>query len=463
LFCVKCVLYITVIISELNYKTLIKDIYGKYIFLDYILRYQYQHTADNESIIIFVRIVGESETYILNFNHQDVPSINMDARHIIDIIVQSAKKVFVMDKKKFLNLFKNKNVEDVLIHQFQEGFEHDENSNLTNFHTFLNYKFGDKLENVNSIIPLSKHIESFNKKYNFYEEYMVDVDDNYSFTQMNGIITETLSEVEQNGIYVDIDIFNENFKDRGISTITSKIYTEYNIFTSTGRPSNTFGKVNYAALNKENGTRSMIISRFGENGMLMSLDYNAYHPHIIANLINFKLDPNVNFYSYIGQFYFNKSILDNDDVSESKSITFKNLYGGIKRQYRNIEYFKKVEEYINHRWNFFTKNGYVETPVFKRKITSQHIKDPNPNKLFNYLLQAAETEFSIKNINNVNRLLEHKLSKVILYTYDSILVDVHRDDGKNTLICIRDTMVDNQFPIKCCIGKDYNKLVKIEL
>jgi hypothetical protein len=105
----------------------------------------------------------------------------------------------------------------------------------------------------------------------------------------------------------------------------------------------------------------------------------------------------------------------------------------------------------------------VETPVFKRRITEHHISDPNPNKLFNYLLQAAETEFSIQNISRINDFLRNKESKVVLYTYDSILVDLSKNDGMETVHHIKNTMIDNQFPVKCYVGKNYNDLCEIEI
>ena len=35
-------------------------------------------------------------------------------------------------------------------------------------------------------------------------------------------------------------------------------YSEYNLFTSTGRPSNRFGGINFAALNKKDGSRETV-------------------------------------------------------------------------------------------------------------------------------------------------------------------------------------------------------------
>ena len=62
------------------------------------------------------------------------------------------------------------------------------------------------------------------------------------------------------------------------------VYTQYNLKTLTTRPSNTFNGVNYAALNKENGSRQCFIPR---NDLLVELDISAYHPTLLAKLIGY--------------------------------------------------------------------------------------------------------------------------------------------------------------------------------
>jgi len=453
-----------VILNSSTYQSFVKDINGKDIFIDYVLKNSTAHTAENECLVVFIRNVENNNGYVINNGHPDLFPSNVNVQHFIDLTIQYANRTFVVDKKRFINLFKNKNVNDILIFKFQEGLTGIADLEFdTNYHTFVRYKNIGVNTSVNYIIPIAKHIELFDTCYEFFQKDLENFNEDSSYTQMNGIITETLSDVECNGLYVDVDLFKQTFPDKHVNEDTKTVYSEYNIFTSTGRPSNRFEKINYAALNKENGCRRVFTSRFGNNGMLLNIDYSAYHPHIIANLINFKLDLDVDIYRYLGQQYFHKDDLTDEDIAESKNLTFKNLYGGIRDEYKHIEYFKKVNEYINHRWSFFLENEYVETPIFKRRITSKHIIDPNPNKLFNYLLQASETEFSIQNINRVNEYLINKKSKVVLYNYDSILIDICKDDKKETLLHIKEIMINNQFPIKCYVGNNYHDLVKINI
>lgn len=452
------------LLDNKNYQVFKKDINNKDIFVDYILSKNAIHPSDNIPLIIFIKCIHNKQTYVLNLGHQDDRILNIDYNEFLKITVQLSNRVFVCDKKKFINLFPVKNVNDILIYKFQIGHDGISDLDFTNtFESNLKYKVGSDYIDLNKVIPIVKHLESFEDKFNFLYKDIINFKCDYSFQKLNGIITETLSEIENNGIYVDKDLFTEYFRDKNVNIHNSMVYSEYNIFTSTGRPSNRFGKINYAALNKEDDCRKCFISRFNDDGFLFSIDYSAYHPHIISNLINYEFDISENIYKYLGKQYFNKEILDDVDIKKSKNITFQNLYGGIRDEYKRIKYFEKVCEYINHRWNFFLNNGYVETPVFKRKITDKHISDPNPNKLFNYILQAAETEFSIQNIDRVNNYLRNKESKVILYTFDSILVDFCKKDGNQCLVNIKNIMVDNKFPVKCHVGKNYKELYEFDI
>jgi hypothetical protein len=66
------------------------------------------------------------------------------------------------------------------------------------------------------------------------------------------------------------------------------MYTEFNPYTITGRPSSGAARINLNSLNKEDGTRRMIISRH-PNGRLVEFDYDSYHIRLIAKLIGFDL------------------------------------------------------------------------------------------------------------------------------------------------------------------------------
>jgi hypothetical protein len=105
----------------------------------------------------------------------------------------------------------------------------------------------------------------------------------------------------------------------------------------------------------------------------------------------------------------------------------------------------------------------VETPLYKRRITDKNILDANPNKLFNYILQASETEFGMRVLSDINQYLKDKETKVVLYTYDSFMFDIHKDDGKQTLLDIKKIMNNNGFPVKSYIGQDFNHMITVNI
>ena len=52
----------------------------------------------------------------------------------------------------------------------------------------------------------------------------------------------------------------------------------------------------------------------------------------------------------------------------------------------------------------------------------------NPQKLFNYVLQNMETSLNIEILFRIFKLLKGRNTKLVLYTYDSFLLDVDNSE-----------------------------------
>ena len=77
-------------------------------------------------------------------------------------------------------------------------------------------------------------------------------------------------------------------------------------------------------------------------------------------------------------------------------------------------------------------------------------------KLFNYVIQNLETSRNVLILKNVIQLLRDKQTKVILYTYDAILLDFSKQDGVEILHQLESILSeDSKFPVKYKYGKDY--------
>ena len=195
--------------------------------------------------------------------------------------------------------------------------------------------------------------------------------------------------------------------------------------------------------------------------MMVLIDYSAFHPRIISKLIGFNIPFEKDIYKYLGEMYFDRPV-NEYDMDEIKSITMKQLYGGVEKKYEHIKYLSSLKEFINICWERFEKDGFVRTPLYGRIITNQHLKDANPTKLFNYILQASETEIALTAVKVVNQYLKSKKTKAVLYTYDSLLFDFHKDDGKETLMDVARLMtMNNKFPIKIYMGDSYDSIAQI--
>lgn len=434
---------------------------GEYIFHAIPIDNSIHPSDYNSPCIIFIRNVSSGRTYYYSLSHPDSrPKVGfrMFFKYVKRKIENNIK--WAIDAKSFNQVLSIFNVKDVNLCGF---FKDNEILDVSEYDTVAHnlVRRHNKTAN-NKSIPLLKHKEAFDNMCSDIVKMIKRFKIDDSFNNFNDIILKSLGNIEANGIYVDKSIFEKHFNtspnDKGL------VFSQYNVYTSTGRPSNRFGGINYAAMNHSDGSRSALISRYGSNGRMVVVDYTAFHPRIICYLTKYNIPNDKDIYEYLAKLYFNKKEVDETDIANSKKLTFRQLYGGVEDKYLHIKYLSNLKSYISEQWEFFNKNGYILTPFFKRKITDKHIKDPNPEKVFNYILQAVEGEIAISRIQSVLKFLSGKKTKAVLYTYDAVLYDFHKDDGDETLNEIRKIMsFDGIFPMKTYIGESYNdvKLVNI--
>ena len=323
----------------------------------------------------------------------------------------------------------------------------------TNIHTHFKRLYEDK-PYLNSIIPISKHYETQECIYNLIQQW---TEKRHEIPYYNEDYIEVFYGIEKQGIALDTQVFNESFilNNSKFNVKDDKIYTQFNLNNFTSRPSNSFNGINFAALNKQNGQRASFIP---QNDYLFEFDYDSYHPRILAKLIGYEFKE-ASVHTHLGQMYFKTDILTPEQYSQSKELTFKQLYGGVFEQYKDIPFFKKVAMYTDDLWDTFNYGGYIEL-IGGRKL--YNIKNPTPQKLLNYIIQSGETFYNVNSIKKVLEYLENRKSNIILYTYDSILIDYNKEDGKEALIEIKN-LLENSFGFKVNVsyGTNYNNLANI--
>ncbi len=78
----------------------------------------------------------------------------------------------------------------------------------------------------------------------------------------------------------------------------------------------------------------------------------------------------------------------------------------------------------------------------------------NPQKLFNYTLQNLETSTNIQILLKIHKILAGKNTKIVLYTYDSFLLDWDEDEVEE-LEAIKNIFKELNLSIKINRGRNY--------
>ena len=410
----------------------------------------FQHYVNNRISFIYIYSITDDIDYIIPFHHMDC--LNLNIERLQDLT--SPHDIFVLAKKRFVNFTGIKCYDADMVEWWQTHRMLPLNETNTVTHDVWN-RWWHNETNTYDWLPMTRHIErciamreGFMKSYATFEKTA-------EFEQYEQMVTDNFAAIERSSLHVDYNKFVSHFKANGIKN--NKACSEYNIWTTTGRPSNKFGGVNYAALNKEDGCRESFTSRW-ERGMLIEMDFDAYHPRLIADIVKYDL-PEGSIHEYFAQQYFGKQDITEQEYEDSKKITFRLLYGGIDKDFAKVPFFGKTKEFINFLCTVFKKKGRVYTPYFKRPLYAKHLQEMNPNKLFNYVLQAAETENNINVLNSVNGLLQEYNTELVLYTYDSLLFDFDLRDGKELLIKLKSIMSQaGKYPVKTKAGVNYHAM-----
>lgn len=446
--------------SREEYKKFLEENWSDDLFLHLVLTDDREHPFTETPSLILIQNFRTGVLYHLSINHQDAVQI-VSVDEFVSDVKKFSGRFFVLDKKSILfHLNLGEKLYDINLGLY---LKYDKLLNISDLetvaHKFIrqNY-FSYPLHN--KVVPLMKHREQALKIFTQINKLLNNgIFRDKSYLRINNEIIPILSELESNKIFVDELRFKNRFNAK---TFGGYVYSQYNLYTSTGRPSNRFGGVNYAALQKDDGSRNCFVSRFGDNGIMMMVDYSAFHPHIICELTNFPMSLDVDFYAYMAKLCFRKEEIDFQDILDVKALTFRQLYGGVEDEYSHIKFFYNLNGFIDSHWKEYQSKGYTTTPVFGRKI--KNITEPNPSKIFNYILQATETEISIPILGKVNCYLRDKKSKAVIYTYDSVLFDISLDEMEEVRQKLVSLMKDNdRFPIKCYIGKSYADLKQISV
>ena len=401
----------------------------KEVFMEIIPFSNNIHPSQNNISLIYVRPCEETKGFMICIEHSETLSI---ALNLALKCINTWDKIYVRDKKETLHYFPLRQIYDINIHpnpsQLPSTISHD-----------IFYKnFGDNPE-INKIIPISKHYEICEKLYDELKNNLKKEPTEYEIF-FNNRVSVVFNAIERNGLRIQPELFSKFFHPiDGEYT-----FTQFNLKTTTSRPSNKWNGVNYAALNKENGCRASFIPR---NDLLVEMDISAMHPSLLANLIGYKF-PTSEIHQHFAELY-------GVSYEEAKQITFRQLYGGVYEQYKHIEFFEKIEQYVKKLWQEFNINGYIICPISHYIFRKDELEKMNPQKLLNYLLQNYETSLNTLILWDIFRELRGKETKLIHYSYDAFLFDFSENESE-ILDKIKNIFIKYNLSIKFKQGTSYD-------
>ena len=387
------------------------------------------HPVLNHVSLVYIRPIEASKGFMVCVTHSEsLNALNTRVNELVD----KFEVLYCRDKKEILHYFPNKTLYDIT------PPPHTYIRPTTPTHDLYYSKHKDNHE-LNLIIPIVKHYElcenifrdlkaNINKEKTKYDEFF------------NSKVSVVFNAIERSGIRICNDTFSEYFH----AVDGEYVHTQFNLKTTTTRPSNKFKNVNYAALNKENGCRKSFIPR---NNRFVEIDISAYHPSLAASLIGYDfadIDIHAHFASLYGV-----------DYKKSKELTFKQLYGGVFEAYKKLEFFQGIEKYVGETWRKFESDGFVECGISGYRYKKENLQNMNPQKLFNYLLQNLETSMNVRILWDMCSILRKCKTKLVLYTYDSFLFDLD-DNEEGILEEIREVFKKYKLNIKEIEGYDYN-------
>jgi hypothetical protein len=413
----------------------------------------------NTVSLVYIFQLNTSKGYMLCIKHNETFSIDLD---VVEQYLQRYKTIYCIDRPTILNTLPSLKpmLVDLSVTHWLKTNKRLELS-LTTCHDFYTKIYGKVYMNINEIIPISKHYEILEE---FKNKHIYSLISEYTNTDKNVyryyiLLQQLLNTIESNPIGVNNDILLENLNptNPAFSIQENKLFTKYHFFTTTSRPQNVFNGINFNNLPKETNSRDTFIPL---NDIFIEIDFNAYHVQLLSDLIGYTFESKTDIYNQLLDEYkkYDKKVETRED---SKKITITQLYNGVYEKFKDIEFFKKLDVYTNELWVQYKETGIVNDPITGRNINFP-LSETGKYKLLNYLLQSIETSNNIGILYTTLKSLSGLKSKLVLYNYDSLLIDTCREEFKEIINNIIPQITQNKYIINLSAGYTYGKLKKVK-
>jgi hypothetical protein len=405
------------------------------------------HPKLTSTVAVYIKLLHSDKGYIIPINHDE--GINVDKERVYSIL-SSTEKLYTLNKKELLYHFNLQGAIDLSLLYSMSKYDKLEYSRLNKLINPFYSRYND-IANINQIIPLSKLYEVSENIYSSIKE-VIDYEIPNGFDFYNKTATNVFFLLEQSGVGIKYDAFNSIFKPKNTlyNTLDNKVLTQYNLYNTTSRPTNSFNSVNFAAIPHTEEHRKCFTPA---NDYFVEFDFDGYHLRLLAEQIEYALTSD-SAHKQLARLYFNKKEITDDEYKEAKQINFHAIYGKIPEKYSFLEIFTRIDDYIKELWKRYKDDGEVLAPISGKPFTAS-LKAMNPQKLMNYVMQSLETSRNIVVLKKLLKYLQTKKTTISLYTYDSIIMDFDKEDGKDTLENIKSIMEEGgKYPVSFKYSKD---------
>jgi hypothetical protein len=419
--------------------------FSKEIYLEPLWSNSSFHFMKNEILGYFIQDIHSNEFSYINISHNELSK--NDILEINELILNNFEKIIVLDKKSLQHFLEKDNVLDLrtansMNYEFEE-------MNLLNVPT--KYHFSKSL---NQYIPITKHIEYFCQKFEIIKSE-IRIEELTQSVFKNSYI-KAFSTLEISPITVSKTLLESLYqKQIKTSYIEEKgYYTSYNLYNPSLRPTMSKSSINLLNLPKNNNSRELIIS---SNGYLFEYDYKGFHLSILCKLLKYELqykDVYTQLYNEIHKIEL--QILEKEQHEEIKNEFFQIMFSEILHTEHDSALLKKVLNFKKYLLEGFQNNGFIKSPFTKEIYFNESFTTKN---IFSIFFRICETELNVKTLLNIQDFLKGKLTKLILYQFDSFLIDWNKEDGKEILKDLKKIIeTEDNYKISISYGKNFNEM-----
>lgn len=405
------------------------------------------HPILTYTVAVYIRPLDSIEGFIIPINHTE--GLNVDKNCVYELL-KEFETLYTYDKKQLLYHFVLTGVVDISLLNTMINFDRKDLPKTNSTYNWF-YNRMSEYKDLNAIIPIVKLYEKCEDNYKHLDCILqYEIPNGFEF--YNKTATTVFFMIERAGLRVVYQPFLELFKPNNpvFSIQDNIVYTSYNLNNITSRPTNAFNSVNFAAIPKAPEYRKAIIP---QNDYFVEFDFDGYHLRLLCEQIGYELTEE-SAHIQLARLYFGKDEISEEEYAKAKQTNFHAIYGKIPPEFAFLEIFEKIQNYINSLWRQFNEQGYVEDPISGKRFTKQ-LPDMHPQKLMNYMMQSLETSRNILILKDVLMFLQNKKTKIALYTYDAIVFDFKKEDGKQVLEDLQKILEQGKkYPVKFKYSKN---------